>query len=84
METSARGEIYLGCDNNPVSFQKLMDATLLSGECTGHCKFTGEPLAFKGKTAANGETRRVLQWEPKHESFEAFMSQGAKDSFCAE
>ncbi len=76
-----RGQIFLGCDNNPVSFQKMMDATFLSGEYKGHCKFTGEAQEFVGKLATNNLTRERLSWEPKFESYEAFMSQGAKDTF---
>ena len=76
-----RGKIFLGCDNHPVSFQKMMDATLLSGEYKGQCKFTGEAQEYVGKFANNDDTRRALDWAPVHESFESFMKAGAKDSF---
>ncbi len=76
-----RGRVFLGCDNHPVSFQKMMDATFLSGKYKGHCKFTGEPQAFVGKLATNDQSRADLAWQPAFESYEAFMRQGAKDSF---
>jgi len=78
-----RGRVFLGCDNNPISFQKMMDATLLSGEYTGHVTFTGEAQGSVGKLTTNDQTREDLGWEPTFESFEAFMKAGAKDTFCS-
>jgi hypothetical protein len=80
-QATYRGEVFLGCDSHPISFQNMMDATFLSGEYKGQCKFTGEEKEFKGKEASNDLTRRTLDWAPKHESYQAFMKQGAKDSF---
>ncbi|QDZ21263.1 hypothetical protein HOP50_05g37920 [Chloropicon primus] len=81
MTGERKGEVFLGCDSNPISFQKMMDATLMSGEYTGHFKFTGEEQEFAGKLASNNQTREALGWKPKFESFESFMSAGARDKF---
>ena len=59
----------------------MMDATFLSGEYKGQCKFTGEAQEFEGKLASNDKTRELLEWEPKYQSFDAFMKQGAQDTF---
>ena len=60
-----------------------LDATLLSGEYTGHITFTGEAQGSVGKLTTNDQTREDLGWEPTFESFEAFMKAGAKDTFCS-
>ena len=56
-----RGQVFLGCDNHPISFQNMMDATFLSGEYKGQCKFTGEEKEFAGKEASNNLTRENSQ-----------------------
>ncbi|BBN09645.1 hypothetical protein MPTK1_4g21460 [Marchantia polymorpha subsp. ruderalis] len=68
-----RGQIFLGCDNHPVSRQEIMDAVNKSGKYDK--KFEGftsseGPL---GKRMNNNRTRRMTGWEPKYESFPSFL-----------
>ncbi|CAI5952833.1 unnamed protein product [Closterium sp. NIES-65] len=68
-----RGQIFMGCDNHPLSRQELMDLTVRSGRFEGEFKgFTGTegPL---GKRMCNDATRAALGWEPTHKSFAHFL-----------
>jgi nucleoside-diphosphate-sugar epimerase len=79
-----RGEIFLGCDNHPLTFDEMVRACESSGlaayQPPGKVKFTGPPppegaAAGRGKRANNDATRRRLGgWTPKYDSFEAFFS----------
>ncbi|CAI5535438.1 unnamed protein product [Closterium sp. Naga37s-1] len=69
----SRGQIFMGCDNHPLSRQELMDLTVRSGRFEGEFKgFTGTegPL---GKRMCNDATRAALGWEPTHKSFAHFL-----------
>ncbi|KAG2409785.1 uncharacterized protein HKW66_Vig0004500 [Vigna angularis] len=68
-----RGQIFLGCDNNPLSRQQMMDLVNESGKFNKKFdKFTGtdDPL---GKRLNNTKTRQVVGWEPKYSSFAGFL-----------
>ncbi|XP_014507665.1 uncharacterized protein LOC106767317 isoform X1 [Vigna radiata var. radiata] len=68
-----RGQIFLGCDNHPLSRQQMMDLVNESGKFNKKFdKFTGtdDPL---GKRLNNTKTRQVVGWEPKYPSFAGFL-----------
>ncbi|KAH8945874.1 hypothetical protein BDL97_12G064400 [Sphagnum fallax] len=70
-----RGQIFLGCDNTPVSRQEIMDVlkqnkSFESGDFQGFTVADG-PL---GKKITNNETRRKLGWQPKYGSFASFVN----------
>lgn len=73
--------MYIGCDNNPLSFQDMMDATFACGKFAGSCEFTGEG-GDPGKKVNNSKTRAAVKWEPKYGSFVAFMKGGADDFYA--
>ncbi|CAL5213886.1 unnamed protein product [Lathyrus oleraceus] len=69
-----RGQIFLGCDNHPLSRQEMMDLVNRSGKFSKKFdKFsaTDGPL---GKKLNNTRTRREVGWEPKYPSFADFLS----------
>eukprot|EP00897_Mesotaenium_endlicherianum_P008949 jgi/Mesen1/8082/ME000434S07325 len=68
-----RGQVFMGCDNHPVSREGVMDATVRSGKFEGSFDgFTSEegPL---GKLMNNDKTREALKWQPKYSSFASFL-----------
>ncbi|XP_027345130.1 uncharacterized protein LOC113857437 [Abrus precatorius] len=68
-----RGHIFLGCDDNPLSRQEMMDLVNKSGKFSKKFdKFTGTdgPL---GKRLNNTRTRQEVGWEPKYPSFARFL-----------
>lgn len=75
-----RGRAFLGCDNHPITFQAMM-AACASSPVYGNkaTTFTLPEGPSKGKRVFNDETRRQLHWQPKYESFEKFVADGAKD-----
>lgn len=68
-----RSKYYLGCDNHPVTLADMMKYAIESGRYKGECEFLGEGPP-QGKKLNNDKTRQELGWEPKHESFEAFVN----------
>eukprot|EP00873_Tetraselmis_striata_P042185 jgi/Tetstr1/462449/TSEL_007447.t1 len=77
-----RGELYVGCDGVPVSYEEMMDAWEAA---TGHgCTFTGAPPeggAASGKRMSNAASRAALGWAPKYPSFAEFCAAGASDYY---
>ncbi|XP_077240538.1 uncharacterized protein LOC143881383 [Tasmannia lanceolata] len=68
-----RSQIFLGCDNHPVSRQEVMDYVSKSGKFSKKFEgFTGtdDPL---GKQLNNSKTRTEIRWEPKYASFSHFL-----------
>ncbi|KAM3265802.1 putative protein isoform X1 [Capsicum annuum] len=73
LEKQFRSQIFLGCDNHPLSRQELMDLVNKSGKFEKKFEgFTGTngPL---GKKLNNSKTRAELGWEPKYPSFAQFL-----------
>ncbi|XP_058731246.1 uncharacterized protein LOC131603022 [Vicia villosa] len=69
-----RKQIFLGCDNHPLSRQEMMDLVNRSGKFSKKFdKFsvTDGPL---GKKLNNTRTRQEVSWEPKYPSFADFLS----------
>ncbi|KAL5187870.1 hypothetical protein HKD37_05G013472 [Glycine soja] len=73
LKKNFRGQIFLGCDNHPLSRQEMMDLVNKSGKFSKKFdKFTGTdgPL---GKRLNNTRTSQVVGWEPKYLSFARFL-----------
>ncbi|CAI8617719.1 unnamed protein product [Vicia faba] len=69
-----RKQIFLGCDNHPLSRQEMMDLVNRSSKFSKKFdKFsvTDGPL---GKKLNNTRTRQEVGWEPKYPSFADFLS----------
>lgn len=73
LKKKRHGQIFLGCDNHPVSRQELMDLVNKSGKFSKKFEaFTGtsDPL---GKRLNNSKTREEIGWQPKYPSFSQFL-----------
>ncbi|GLU08328.1 hypothetical protein SLE2022_252460 [Rubroshorea leprosula] len=73
LKKKLRGQIFLGCDNHPLSRQEIMDLVDKSGKFNkkfGAFTGTDGPL---GKKLNNSKTRKELGWEPKYPSFAHFL-----------
>ena len=79
-----RGQVFLGCDNHPLTFQEMMDACTASG-CFPPCvvEFTGTAEAGgAGKRVNNDASRaRLGGWRPQYDSFQAFFQAGGQDYY---
>jgi nucleoside-diphosphate-sugar epimerase len=71
-EEGYRGQIFVGCDNAPVTFVDMMKACTDCGAFEGSVQFSGTDPA-SGKRMYNHRTRDQLGWKPKHSSFVDFM-----------
>ncbi|KAL6776570.1 CPLD52 [Auxenochlorella protothecoides x Auxenochlorella symbiontica] len=78
-----RGETFVACDDEPITLQGIMDATMdlprYAATAAGPLRFVGAPGSSVGKRMTNPATRRALGWEPRFKSFRAFMAGGAED-----
>ncbi|XP_051127795.1 uncharacterized protein LOC127249149 isoform X2 [Andrographis paniculata] len=73
LKKNLRSRTFLGCDNNPLTRQELMELANKSGKYSKKFEgFTGtsDPL---GKRLNNSKTRDELGWEPKYPSFARFL-----------
>ena len=73
LKKNFRGQIFLGCDNHPLSRQEMMDLVNKSGKFSKKFdEFTGTdgPL---GKRLNNTKTCQVVGWKPKYPSFIHFL-----------
>ncbi|XP_048570248.1 uncharacterized protein LOC125551133 [Triticum urartu] len=73
MKRKLRGRVFVGCDNQPLSRQEIMDRVNRSEKFDGKFEgFTGTdgPL---GKRMDNSKTRAEIGWEPKYPSFTEFL-----------
>ncbi|KAK4433946.1 hypothetical protein Salat_0557300 [Sesamum alatum] len=73
LKKKLHGRIFLGCDDNPLSRQEVMELVNKSGKYNQKFDgFTGTtgPL---GKKLNNSKTRAELGWEPKYPSFAQFL-----------
>ncbi|KAJ6430609.1 hypothetical protein OIU84_021909 [Salix udensis] len=73
LKKKLRSQIFLGCDNHPLSRQEVMDLVAKSGKFSKKfVAFTGtsDPL---GKRLNNSKTREEIGWEPKYPSFAHFL-----------
>jgi nucleoside-diphosphate-sugar epimerase len=82
-EDGYRSQIFVGCDNAPVTFEDMVKACIDSGAFEGSVQFTGTDPA-SGKRMYNRRTKDQLGWEPKYSSFVDFMhSCKAKDWYAS-
>ncbi|KAF0889203.1 hypothetical protein E2562_022460 [Oryza meyeriana var. granulata] len=73
MRKRLRGHVFVGCDNQPLSRQEIMDQVNRSSKFdTKFQGFTGTdgPL---GKKMENSKTRAEIGWQPKYPSFTEFL-----------
>jgi len=73
MKKGLRSRVFVGCDNEPLSRQEIMDRVNRSGKFdTKFQGFTGTdgPL---GKRMENPKTRAEIGWQPKYPSFTEFL-----------
>uniref|UniRef100_A0A0E0JIV5 NAD-dependent epimerase/dehydratase domain-containing protein n=1 Tax=Oryza punctata TaxID=4537 RepID=A0A0E0JIV5_ORYPU len=73
MKRRLRARVFVGCDNQPLSRQEIMDLVNRSGKFdTKFQGFTGTdgPL---GKRMENSKTRAEIGWQPKYASFTEFL-----------
>lgn len=79
----ARGQVFIGTDSHPVTFEDMIVACNESGvqALQGKVTWTVSEASSKGKRVYNEKTRKMLGWQPKYESFCAFMKGGAKDFY---
>ncbi|RLN22646.1 uncharacterized protein C2845_PM07G09690 [Panicum miliaceum] len=73
MKKGLRSRVFVGCDNEPLSRQEIMDRVNRSGKFdTEFQGFTGTdgPL---GKRMENSKTRAEIGWQPKYQSFTEFL-----------
>lgn len=77
-----RKEVLIGGDNNPLTFQEMMDVCTEYGPFKGDVKFTGAPSA-PGKIVDSKASQDKLQWTPKYSSFHQFMkATGGQDWYA--
>lgn len=80
-----RGQIFVGTDGHPLTFQDMTDACFASGLFgDGSVKFTGTPESGggKGKVVDNEYSKQQLGgWKPKYDSFKQFFKDGGKDYY---
>ncbi|KQK04314.1 hypothetical protein BRADI_2g12930v3 [Brachypodium distachyon] len=73
MKRRLRSRVFLGCDDQPLSRQQIMDRVNRSGKFDAKFQgFTGTdgPL---GKRMNNSKTRAEIGWQPKNPSFTEFL-----------
>lgn len=73
--------LFLGTDGSPLTLQKMMEATIASGEYEGAAELIGAEGDSKGKLLCNDATRQALGWSPKYTGFESFVANGAQDFY---
>ena len=71
-----RSEIFVGCDDMPISFEDMMASISRAGleGLEGEVSFTEQDGAGNsGKLMSNARTREMLGWEPKYTSIDKFF-----------
>lgn len=71
------GEVYLGCDDAPITRQELVELTVTSkfyggGDSSNHCNFIGTD-GPRGRRCKNSRTRSALRWQPRVASFPQWL-----------
>ncbi|XP_059072984.1 uncharacterized protein LOC131067013 isoform X1 [Cryptomeria japonica] len=73
LEKRYQGRVFMGCDNCPLSREKMMEYVTKSGKFKENFQgFTGltGPL---GKQMDNSKTRNKIGWVPKYRNFSEFL-----------
>lgn len=75
-------QVFLGCDDHPITCQDVVDACKSSGLYQGDVIFRGQASQGGGKTVDSTRTRERLSWAPKYSSFLSFLrDHGGKDAY---
>jgi len=80
MSSGLKSRVFLGCDNNPVSKEDMMDACYASG------KFGDDKVVFTSTVGSTGRsmnddaTRSAVNWKPTYDSFQLFMKEYSEDN----
>ncbi|XP_024391486.1 uncharacterized protein [Physcomitrium patens] len=74
LRKNLRGQIFMGCDNTPVSRQDIMDIMMHSGKFAGNFHGFTKSDGPLGKKMNNSQTRERLGWQPKYNSFKDYVS----------
>lgn len=79
-----RARVFLGADNQPVTFSDMMDAFFASPASSGgSVEFTGSPQGGRGKRVDASATWAALGWAPRWASFAAFLGAGGQDWYSS-
>lgn len=76
------GEVFIGGDDHPLTFQEMTDACTEYGPFEGDVQFTGIPSA-PGKTVDSRASKSKLRWAPKYTSFVEFMKSTSGEDWYA-
>lgn len=79
-----RSNVFVGCDDAPVTFQDMMTSIETSGVLPGKVVFTEkESGANLGKVMSNARTREQLGWLPKYKTVCSFFENGGEDWYSS-
>ena len=79
-----RSEVFVGCDDAPVTFEDMMAAIESSGVLPGRVTFTEKDGGNNlGKIMSNTRTREQLQWSPKYKTVCSFFQNGGEDWYSS-
>ncbi|KAF8059377.1 hypothetical protein HT031_005182 [Scenedesmus sp. PABB004] len=82
-----RGQVFVGTDGHPLTFEDMVAACAQSGLFPGAAPvtFTGGPEGGVGKRVSNDATRaRLGGWAPRHASFRDFFIAGRGADYYAQ
>lgn len=73
------GNIFLISDGHPMTREKICESTLKTKKYRGNSmpKFLGTDSDPIGKIYDGAASKKALKWDPRYESFDAFMSSHA-------
>lgn len=67
-----RNQVFIGCDEAPLTFTEMVNACKEHAGYKGDVKFTGTADSA-GKTITGKASQKVLGWAPKYNGFVSFM-----------
>ncbi|CAN8284828.1 unnamed protein product [Cochlearia groenlandica] len=73
MKKKTGSRVFLGCDNHPLTMQKVMDLMIQSGKYEKKFKGFTSTSGPLGKKLNNSRTRDEIGWKPKYPSFSQFL-----------
>lgn len=74
LKKKIREQVFMGCDNTPVTRQDIMDITLQSGKFKGGFRGFTKSEGPLGKKMNNNRTREMVEWQPQYHSFGDFIN----------
>jgi hypothetical protein len=75
-----RGQVFVGCDDVPITYKQMMEYCQDSGVYEGITKFLGTD-APTGKSADGRATKARLGWAPKYTTFKKFVIEAKGKDF---